>query len=511
MPRSHRATLSPDPSTDADRVIAFIERYCRAPEGKLVGKPLQLLPFQSDFIRAIYDNPQGTRRAYLSIARKNGKTALTASLLLAHLVGPMARQNSQIISGAMSRDQAGLVFNLASKMVMMSDELRDIVRVVPSTKRLIGLPMNVEYRALAADGKTAHGLSPVLAILDETGQVRGPNDDFIDAIVTSQGAHDKPLLIAISTQAASDDDLFSLWLDDAEKSKNPRVVSHVYAAAPDADLQDVSAWKDANPALGDFRSLDDMAELAQEAARMPTAENTFRNLFLNQRVSTHSPFVSKDVWRSCGDLPEDLDDSMIYVGLDLSQKTDLTAMIVVQNISGTWQIHPYFWTPEQGLEDRVRRDRAPYDVWVRQGYLKTTPGASIDYRYVIQEMMDAIDGRPHVVAFDRWRMDQFKLVMSDMGAEFSMEPFGQGFKDMSPAVDRVEELLLNRKIRHGNHPVLTMCMANASVTKDPAGNRKLDKQKSTGRIDGAVALCMALGVEARHEREPEPEYKVFFI
>jgi phage terminase large subunit-like protein len=231
----------------------------------------------------------------LSIARKNGKTALIAALVLVHLVGPEALLNSQIVSGARSRDQASLVFSLASKMVNLSDALRRIVRIVPSQKRLIGLPMNVEYRALAADGSTAHGLSPVLAILDEVGQVKGPQDDFIDAITTSQGAHDAPLLIAISTQAPTDADLFSIWLDDAERSKDPAIVSHVYTAPAGCDLLDEEAWAAANPAMSAFRSARDVAEQALQAQRMPSNENTFRVLVLNQRVNMTAAFVSQAV------------------------------------------------------------------------------------------------------------------------------------------------------------------------------------------------------------------------
>ena len=225
--------------TRAERVIAFIEKYCRVPDGAGVGGPLRLAEFQKDFIRDVYD--KDTRRAILSVARKNGKTGLIAGLLLAHLVGPEAKQNAQLVSGAMSRDQAALVFNLAAKMVTLSAELSKLVRIVPSGKRLIGLPMATEYRALAADGRTAHGLSPLLAILDEVGQVRGPQSDFIDAIVTSQGAHANPLLIVISTQAATDADLLSVWIDDARA--DARTVCHLHAAPAGADLLDEGAWR----------------------------------------------------------------------------------------------------------------------------------------------------------------------------------------------------------------------------------------------------------------------------
>ncbi len=477
----------------ADRVIAFITKHVIVPEGSQVGQPMHLEDFQKDFIRAVYDNPAGTRRAILSLARKNGKSATIAALMLCHLVGPEAKQNAQLISGAMSRDQASLVFALACKMVQQSPALANIVRIVPSGKRLIGLPLNTEYRALAADGKTAHGLSPVLAILDEIGQVRGPQSDFIDAITTSQGAHEAPLLIAISTQAATDADLLSQWIDDAQRSGDPKIVCHLYAAPEGADLMDEAAWRAANPALGLFRSEADLREQMTQAQRMPSMENSARNLLLNQRVSTESPFVSPDVWKSCA-APVLPFDGPVFVGVDLSMRTDLTAMVIVGQVDDVWQVVPYFWTPEQGLADRARRDRAPYDVWHRQGLLRTTPGATVDYAHVATEMAEILsDLDVQKVAFDRWRVDLLKKELDAIGCDLPLVPFGQGFRDQGPALDAVEAELLNGRIAHGGHPVLTMCFANATTVKDPTGARKLDKSRSTGRIDGAVALCMALG------------------
>ena len=485
--------------TRGDRVIMFIEHFCKTPEGEHVGKPIVLAKFQKDFIKAIYDNKHGTRRAYLSIARKNGKTALISGILLAHLVGPEASQNSQIVSGARSRDQASLVFNLASKMVQLSPELMQIVKIIPSGKRLIGLPMNVEYRALSADGTTAHGLSPILAILDEIGQIRGPQDDFVDAITTAQGAHKEPLLMAISTQAANDNDLFSVWLDDAERSKDQKIVSHVYRADKDADVLDKKAWKEANPALGLFRSLSDLEEQAKQASRMPSSENTFRNLCLNQRVSTFMPFISRNVWENCGGKVLPFGNAPVYAGLDLSARTDLTALVLIGQINGIWHTVPYFWTPETGLYDRAKRDRQPYDVWVKQGYMQTTPGATVDYEYIAHDL-SAIFAEINLqgIAYDRWRMDILKKELLNIGVELPLFEFGQGFKDMSPAIDALESELLNSRISHGNHPVLTMCAANAMITKDAAGNRKLDKHKATGRIDGIVAMAMAFGMASSH-------------
>jgi phage terminase large subunit-like protein len=482
--------------TRGGRVIAFIERYCKVPSGANVGKDLVLDDFQKKFILDVYDNPHGTRRGYLSIGRKNGKTALIACLLLAHLVGPEAKRNSQLISGAMSREQAAIVYDLASKIVALSPELRSIIKEVPSSKKLVGIPLNTEYRAISAEGKTAHGLSPVLAILDELGQVRGSQSDFVDAITTSQGAHESPLLIAISTQAPNDADLFSIWLDDAKTSEDKNIVCHLYEAAKDCDLEDEVAWQAANPALGHFRSLDDVIEQAARAKRMPSFEPTFRNLVLNQRVEMVAPFVSKGVWILNSSEPDEsvFYEEPVYIGLDLSGKNDLTAMVMIA-WRNKWHVKSIFWTPEKGLADRSRKDRAPYDIWESQGFIRTIMGASIDYEVVAREMMDIlVDCNVVAVAFDRWRFDLLQKEITELGFVLPLVPFGQGFKDMAPAIDSLETILLNEQIAHGGNPVLTMCMANARVEKDAAGNRKLNKAKATGRIDGAVALAMAIGV-----------------
>ena len=482
--------------TRGERVIAFIERYCKVPEGAQVGQPIKLADFQRRFILEVYDNPHGTRRGYLSIGRKNGKTAIIACILLANLVGPEAQLNGQLVSGALSRDQAALVFNLAAKMVQLSPELSKIIRIVPSGKRLLGLPMNTEYKALAAEGKTAHGLSPFLAILDEMGQVKGPQSDFVDAITTSQGAHDAPLLLAISTQAPTDADLFSIWLDDAERSDDPSIVSHVYTAPEDCELEDPKAWAAANPALGLFRSEKDVAEQAAQAKRMPTNEATFRVLTLNQRVNMVAAFVPPSVWKAGNGEPGALD-GVCYGGLDLSATTDLTAFVLTCRKDDVVSVHPFFWMPADNVQEAARRDRAPYDMWVKQGLLRTTPGKVIDYDFVAKDIGEITAGLDvGKVGFDRWRMDRMQGALERQGVSLPLEPFGQGYVSMSPALDALEADLLAEKVRHGGHPVLAMCAANAVALPDPAGNRKLDKSKATGRIDGMVALAMAEGVEA---------------
>lgn len=486
-------------------MIRFIEGYCRVPEGKLVGKPIVLADFQKRFIREVFDNPAGTRRAYLAISRKNGKSALIAAIALAFVIGPEKQQNAQIISGARSREQAALVFKLASKMIYLNPALVKLVRIIASAKTIIGLVANVEYRAISAEAGTAHGLSPLLAILDEVGQIRGPQDDFVEAVETGQGAHEKPLLIAISTQAPSDADLFSIWLDDAERSADPTIVSHVYAAPKDCALDDRKAWEQSNPALGVFRSLEDVEAQAKKAIRLPSAENGFRNLTLNQRVTRFTPFVSPSVWKA-GNSSIDLSafsEGPVWGGLDLSVTTDLTCLVLVTQKAGLWHVLPTFWTPEATLADRAQRDRAPYDAWVRDGHMKATPGPAVEYDFVARDIKALTAGMQiEKIAFDRYRMATLQKELDRADVALPLEPFGQGYVSMAPAIDATEIEFLHERIRHGGHPVLTMCAATAVIIKDPAGNRKLDKSKSTGRIDGMVALAMAMGVAAGKSAEP---------
>ncbi len=480
------------PLTRGEKVIAFIERYCLTPEGKHIGKPIVLEPFQRKFLLDIYDNPHGTHTAILSIARKNGKTALIACILLAHLAGPEAVQNSQIVSGAMSREQASIVFNLAVKMVNMSEELSARIRIFPSAKKLLGLSRNVEYRALAAEGKTAHGLSPILAILDELGQVKGPTDPFIEAIETAQGAYDHPLKIIISTQAPTDADMLSLLIDAPD---DPKVVKHVYAAPMDARLDDEDAWRAANPALGLFRSVDDVVKQCTKALAIPSFEPAFRNLILNQRVEAVAPFVSRSIWEQNGEPPVSRPRQRVYGGLDLSSVSDLTAAVLVSEADGS--VFPYFWLPEDGLLERSRKDKVPYNVWKEQGYLLTTPGKAIQYEHValfLRKIFDEFD--VVLFGFDRYLMGFLRPWLEKAGfsqAELDrFVEFGQGTASMTPALRDLEVKLLEGQLRHGNHPVLSMCMANAKVVGD-SGARKFDKKTARGRIDGAVALAIAVG------------------
>ena len=505
--------------TRGEKVIAFIEKFCVTPEGKDVGKPLVLAEFQKRFIKDIYDNPNKTRRAIMTIARKNGKSALIASLLLCHICGTEARKNTQLVSGAQSRDQAALVFNLAAKMIQLSPELTAVTRIVPSQKKIVGLSLNTEYKALAADGTTAHGLSPVLAILDESGQVQGATSPFIDAILTSQGAHENPLQIFISTQAPSDADFLSVMVDDSIRSGDKKTVCHLYQADPDCDLLDKKQWKKANPALGIFRSEEDLEEQLKQASRLPAMEGSARNLLLNQRVALESLWLAPSAWKSCSQKP-DLTVFQKYpcsIGLDLSARNDLTAAVIAaQDDKEVVHILPFVFTPLNGIEERSQRDRAPYATWAKNGQMVAVPSNTIDYGYVATYLRDHLHEMGidiDTLCYDRWRIEIFQKACEDVGAFQGVrwEAIGQGYKDFSPRIESFEAKLLEGKIKHGAHPLLNLGASNAIAVSDPAGSRKLDKSKSTQRIDMMVAAVMAVHSVTEGAEQSLPDDLGFLI
>jgi phage terminase large subunit-like protein len=302
-------------------------------------------------------------------------------------------------------------------------------------------------------------------------------------------------------------------------------VSHVYTAPQDCDLLDREAWRAANPAMGEFRSVTDLEDLAARADRLPSEENSFRWLYLNQRIEATAPFISRKVWEECAFPVSDLEEgAVVYGGLDLSAANDLTALVLVSPVSDegrtVWHVHPTFWLPSEGLRERSKADRVEYDVWEKQGYLSTTPGRAIEYEFVAAHMKSVFDRYDvRKIAFDRWQFKYLKPWLAKLGVREELldgddclfEDFGQGFKSMSPALRDLESAILTRGIAHGDHPVLSMCAQNAVVQPDPAGNRKLAKNKSRGRIDGMVALAMAMSVAGTWQDEaPMANMNSFF-
>ena len=475
------------------RNIKWIEENLFIPDGRLVGQPFKLTDEQKGWMEMIYGSP--TRMFIDSMGRKNGKTTFTGALTLLHLVGPEYVPNGQIFSAAQSRDQAAILFSLCAKMVRLSPTLSQFVGIRDTTKQLYCTELGTLYRALSADAATAYGLSPSLIVHDELGQVRGPRSELYEALETAAGAQANPLSIIISTQAPTDGDLLSVLIDDALTGADPTIKVVLYTAPMEDDPFSEETIKKANPHYH-LMNKNEVMKQANDAKRMPSMEAAYRNLILNQRVEASNPFVTRAVWQDNSEEPAPLEGLSVYAGLDLSAVNDLTALVLVSN---NGDIHCRFWLPEEGLVEKSRADRVPYDIWARQGYLLTTPGRSIEYEFIAHELREVFDTCDvKQLAFDRYNMKFLrpwleKVGFTDEELERFVE-FGQGFLSMSPAIRELESKLLQKQLKHGNHPVLTMCAANAVTVNDPAGNRKFTKQKVSGRIDGMQALAQAIGV-----------------
>lgn len=462
---------------------------------------------RADF-EAIYDNPKGTRRAIITRGRKNAKTAEAALILLLHLCGKEAIPNSQLFSAATSRDQAAVLFRLAAKIVRLNPFLNAAVEIKESAKELSCPALGTTYRALSADATTALGLSPALIVHDELGSIKGPRSALYEALETAVAAQSEPLSVIISTQAPTDGDLLSILIDDAKAGHDPRVVLRIDTAPEELDPFGEEAIRAANPAFDIFMNQTEVLAMAADASRMSSRESEYRNLVLNQRVEAQSPFISRNLWAACSTVPEPIDRVPVYAGLDLSATKDLTAFVMMGRINGIWHVHPAFWLPGEGLADKARADRVPYDDWHRQGFLNAAPGRSVDYEYVAEYLWGSFAHyNIQKVGFDRWAFVHLKPWLLRVGFTEDViascfVDFGQGTKSMTPALRDLESEINNQRIAHGNHPVLTMCANNAVVVgQDDA--RKLDKKKSSGRIDGMVALAMAFGVAPlKDETEP---------
>lgn len=454
------------------------------------------------------DGRRAVRRAILSIARKNGKTALIAALVLAHLVGPEAITNGEIYSAANDREQAAQVFKVARQIVEADQELLDLVTVVPSTKTLLAKSNGSIYRAISAEAGTKHGMNPTFVIYDELAQAK--NRDLYDVLDTSMGARSEPLFVTISTQSNDPEHILSKLIDDGLGGEDETTVCHLYAAEEECALLDEAQWREANPALGDFRSFDDLAVLARKAVRLPAEEPKFRNLYLNQRVAPVSTLFAKVDWMKRAGDAQWRDGESVWLSADMSAKIDLTAIGGVSDEDRD-RVQAWFFKPEDLLEEHERRDRFPYRQYVREGWIEAIPGRTIHPRAVALRIAD-LTQRYNVLglAYDRWQIDHLLREFDDIGLQASkagegdglqLHAWGQGYRDMAPAIDAMETSILTDELVHPGNPVLTWNIANAVATTDPAGGRKLDKSKARFRIDGAVAMAMALGLKARERAD----------
>jgi phage terminase large subunit-like protein len=489
-------------------IIAFAHSLV-VPAGKFVNQPLRLRPFQMEFIRDVYNprNPNGLRKrkqAVLSIGRRGGKTLLAAVIVLVHLAGPLKRINSTIVSAATTRDQASLVYRYVRDMIRVNTALRSRLKIIESVKRVTHLNDFSVYHAISADAGGSFGQGIDLVIYDEMAQAK--SRALYDALMTSLGSQIDPLMMIISTQAPSDAHLLSELIDLGLKIKDGIVEDdgsftvHLYTAPMDLPLDDKKGWFAANPTLGDYRDMEEFEQTIHRAMKVPSLEASIRNLYLNQRVQAKAPFLTPSVWKlNEGEVNDALfhdGDHRVFGGLDLSARTDLSALVwAVEDDEGIVHLKCRVWTPQDTLFERAARDRAPYQAWVADDKMIPVPGAALDYDFIATDIANETEDMPGLgnIAYDPWRIAILKQSFDRIGAAVPLVEMGQGYKAISPCIDVFEELAVSGKLRHGGHPALRWCISNAVITRDAADNRKLDKSKAFGRIDVAQAAVMAVG------------------
>jgi phage terminase large subunit-like protein len=514
-------TGSMDPS---DRVVRFINNLTHS-SGDYGRQPFNLRPWQERIVRELFlvEPKTGKRKhrtALLMFPRKNGKTELAAALALYGLMGD-GEVGAQVILAAADREQAGHVYNAAIAMVRADPELDSeqggCLEIIESQKRIVHRASGSVLKAIAAEAFSKHGFNASMVIYDELHAA--PNRELWDVLRTSQGGRSQPLMIAISTAGYDRNSILAKVYDYACKVRDgivedPTFLPVIYEAPKEADWLDEQVWFAANPALGDFRDLAEMRNFAREAKEMPGSENTFRRLYLNQWTEQATRWLSMATW-DLGQVSvsrESLRGQSCFAGLDLATTRDIVALtLVFPDDDGGYDVLPFFWVPEDTMRERVRRDRVPYDEWAKAGLIHITPGNACDYdviREQIRELAEEFDIKE--IAYDRWNATQLITQLTGDGA--TCRPMGQGMASMSPPSKELEKLVLSGSIRHGAHPVLRWMASNVAIEQDAPGNIKPSKKASTEKIDGIVALVMALDGAIRAESTgsvyDDPDYEL---
>jgi len=502
----------------AQVAVAFFEKLLKHSKGEWAGQPFELAEWQREgVIKPLFgwkraDGTRKFRTAYIEVPRKNGKSTLAAGIAL-FLLFADGEPGAEVYSAAADRDQAGIVFDEAKSMVEGSPELAKRSQVFK--RSIVILSSRSSYKVLSADAYTKHGLNAHGVIFDELHAQ--PDRELWDVLTTSTGARRQPLVVAITTAGY---DRQSICYEQHEYARrvlekvvdDPSFFGYIAAADDQEDWTDEAIWRKANPSLGVTVKLDYLRNEANKAQQSPAYQNTFRRLHLDQWTQQETRWLDLAAWDACAREVDQklLEGAPCYGGLDLASSSDIASFVLVfpaePGEEERYQLMPFFWMPQANLVDRSRRDRAPYDAWVRQGLITATEGTVIDYGYIVRDI-EALSEKYNIkeIAFDRW--GAFQVSQQLEGAGLTMVGFGQGFASMSAPTKELLRLVLDKRIAHGGNPVLRWMADNVVVSQDAAGNVKINKLKSREKVDGIVSGVMALDRAVRHSRSGGSVYE----
>lgn len=484
--------------------------FLRQSKGEWAKQRLVLQPWQQFYLWTLFGwkRADGTRRfrtSYLEVGRKNGKSTLGAGIGLALLVAD-GEPGAEVYVAATRLSQAQIIFTEMERMVKQSP---DLTQVVKPFKNNLNVPATFsKAEPVGQDSDTLDGLNVHGALVDELHA--HPTGDLWDVLETATGARRQPLLVAITTAGHDRQSLCFQFHDYTEKVLSQVLEDDawhgmIFSLDRDPQTQEVEDWENetvwvkANPNLGVSKKLSDMRDKARKAKQMPARLNVFLQKELNLWTQASTRWISPDMWRALNLRPivvGDLAGRECYGGLDLSSTTDITALVwVFPPRAGemAMDVLPRFWIPEDKIEKRTKNDRVPYESWVRQGWMTTTSGDVVDYDFVLAQIQDDMaQFRPKQLAFDPWNATGVTNQLQKGNSSMELVEFRQGYVTMNPAMKALEVAIARRTINTGGNPVLTWMADNLVASVDPAGNLKPDKAKSRERIDGMVALIMAL-------------------
>lgn len=485
----------------ASRALRFFE-FLKHSKGKWAGDTFELQGWQAFIVASLFGwiREDGTRRfrtAYIEVPRKNGKTTLAAGIGL-YLFFADGEAGAEVYAAATKKDQARIAHGEAVRMVKSSPGLHKRVRTYRDNLHV--LETSSKFEPLGADADTMDGLNVHGAIIDELHAHKSRG--VWDVLETATGSRSQPLILAITTAGFDRHSICREQHDYTERIldgivRDDSFFGIVYTIDEEDDYNDETTWVKANPNLGVSVSMDDMRTLAARAVQIPTQLNAFLRLKLNVWTESETRWIKADTWATCEEdyTEDDLRGRQCYAGLDLATTTDVAAFVLVfppERDGEPYRIIGRYFVPRENMRDRVERDRVPYDVWVRDGWMVATEGNVIDYRAIMHEvdrMAQLYDIKE--VAFDRWGAPNFVQQLQELGGDDWVVSFGQGYASMSPASKEFEKLVLSGDMKHRGDPVLSWMVANTVIEQDPAGNIKPSKSKSSEKIDGVVATIMA--------------------
>lgn len=494
----------------AMRAIRFIEKL-KHTKGEWAGQRFRLEPWQQFVLWNIFGwkNADGTRRfryAYIEIARKNGKTALSAGIGL-YMLFADGESRPEVYSAATVKDQAKICFSDAVEIVKATN-LKNYL--TPYRNSIVYELKGGTMKPLSSDYGTHDGLNPSCGIIDEFHAHK--DSGMFDVIKSAFGARRQPLMFIITTAGFDKSGVCYAYRENVIKvlrgvNEDDSLFGIIYTLDDKSEWDDPKMWIKANPNLGVSLSADYLADQVKDAKNRPEAVRNVMTKNVNLWVDAERTWILDDVWQKCIGTtdPADLKGCACWGGLDLSNVSDITAYVLLFHENDRFQLLPFFWIPEEKMLEKIKKENINYDRWVAEGYVTVTPGNVIDYDFVKANILRIVaDYDLRTSAYDRWNSSQTIIDLQNEGMECN--PFGQGYGSMSAPTKEFEKLVLTEKIEHFGNPVLRWMLASTLVKTDPAGNIKPDKEKSTQKIDGIVASIMALGewmtAQANDESNP---------